>query len=85
MKKLFEKLKEENFLQKCPDGIKYRRLAFYLGELNAIHPFRFRNQVAQELFIPILSMKMGCNLNFDAINQEDMMNGYIRAYSGDYS
>lgn len=78
---LFEKLREEKCLQQCSDDQKYRRLAYYLGELNAIHPFRYGNQVVQEVFI--LGRKIGCNLNFDIADRDGLKQAYIHAYNGD--
>lgn len=81
---LFEKLRKEKYLQQCSDDQKYSRLAYYLGELNAIHPFRYGNQVVQEVFISILGKKVGCNLNFDGADRDKLTQAYIRAYNGDY-
>lgn len=82
--KLFKELKEEKYLQNCQGNQRYSRLAYYLGELNAIHPFRYGNQVAQEVFVSIVAKKVGCNLNFDAAGRNDLVNGYICAYNGDF-
>lgn len=82
---LFEKLRKEKYLLECLDDQKYSRLAYYLGELNAIHPFRYGNQVVQEVFISILGKKIGCNLNFDIANRDRLKQAYIHAYNGDFS
>ncbi len=79
---LFEKLQKEKYLLQCPDEQKYSRLAYYLGELNAIHPFRYGNQVAQEVFISILGKKIGCNMNFDMVDRDRLKQAYIHAYNG---
>ena len=84
VEKLFEELKKEKYLQNCQANQRYSRLAYYLGELNAIHPFRYGNQVVQEIFVSILAKKIGCNLNFDATDHNDLLNGYIRAFNGDF-
>lgn len=82
---LFEKLRKEKNLLQCPYDLKYNRLAYYLGELNAIHPFRYGNQVAQEVFISILGKKIGCDLNFDMADCDRLKQAYIHAYNGDYA
>ena len=81
---LFEKLKTEKYLLQCSEDQKYGRLAYYLGELNAIHPFRYGNQVVQEVFISILGKKIGCNLSFDMVDRDRLKQAYIHAYNGNY-
>lgn len=85
MTDLFEKLKEEKYLQQCCTAEqKYDRLAYYLGELNAIHPFRYGNQMVQEVFLSILAKKVGCDLHFEETDRKEMRRGYIQAYNGEY-
>ena len=49
---LYRKLKKENFLADIADEKEMgKRLAFYLGELNMIHPFREGNGRTQRIFI----------------------------------
>ena len=41
---LFDKLREEDYLKKCTNKEEIaQKLAYYLGEINAIHPFREGN------------------------------------------
>ncbi|MGR6981909.1 Fic/DOC family protein [Testudinibacter sp. P27/CKL/0425] len=50
--KLFEKLKKENYLRSGLDNERVsNRLAYYLGEINVIHPFRDGNGRTQRIFI----------------------------------
>lgn len=84
IEELFEKLRKEKYLLQCSEDQKYSRLAYYLGELNAIHPFRYGNQVVQEVFISVLGKKIGCNLKFDMVDRARLKQAYIHAYNGDY-
>ena len=77
-------INDEKFVNASTDE-KYGRLAFYLGELNAIHPFRYGNQVTQELFITILAKKWNCKIDFEKVNREEMNNAYKRSFFGDYT
>ena len=40
---LFRKLAKENFLKELSQPAFIERLAFFLGEINAVHPFREGN------------------------------------------
>lgn len=57
---LYRKLKKENFLADISDEKEMgKRLAFYLGELNMIHPFREGNGRTQRIFIEQLCLNNG--------------------------
>ena len=82
--KLFTQLESEQFLKKTePDKIA-RRLAYYMGEINAIHPFREGNGRAQRIFITQLAKEAGYELSFDKTTQEEMINASIQAHKCDY-
>ena len=52
LNKLFLKLKSENYLKDCTEDNIASKAAYYLGEINAIHPFREgngRTQIVQSL------------------------------------
>ncbi len=49
------------------------KLAYYLGEINVIHPFREGNGRAQREFIIQLAKALGYELNFKNILQEEMI------------
>lgn len=50
-----------------------KRLAYYLAELNVIHPFREGNGRAQRKFIEQIAREAGFELNLDGINSEEMV------------
>lgn len=61
-----------------------KRLAYYLGEINAIHPFREGNGRAQRLFVEHLAHSLGYQLDFMKINRDDMLLSSVKAFDCDY-
>jgi cell filamentation protein, protein adenylyltransferase len=66
---IFRALRSANFLQGLERGPFIERLTFYLGEVNAVHPFREGNGRTQRAFFEQLARDAGFTLNwqhFDA-------------------
>lgn len=82
--KLFTQLKNEQFLKKTDPEKIAGRLAYYMGEINAIHPFREGNGRTQRIFISQLAKEAGFELTFSKSNQEEMINASIQAHRCDY-
>lgn len=74
---LFGKLKSENFLRDLDHEAFADRIAFYIAEINALHPFREGNGRTQRVFIDQLSRQAGWNLNLTAIEPELVVDAYI--------
>lgn len=86
MEKLFEELKSENYLTGYKDKETIaKRLAYYLGELNAIHPFREGNGRVQRIFLELLATDLGWEINFDIITNEEMLKASDQSFRGDFS
>ena len=82
---LFERLKQENYLRSCKSKEELgKRLAYYLGEINVIHPFREGNGRTQRMFIEHLAYSVGYLLDFMKISSEDMLEASVRAFVCDY-
>ena len=81
---LFTQLKNEQFLKKTEPAKIAGRLAYYMGEINAIHPFREGNGRAQRIFISQLAKEAGFELTFSKSTQEEMINASIQAHRCDY-
>ncbi len=82
---LFEKLKQEDYLRCCKSKEELgKRLAYYLGEINVIHPFREGNGRTQRMFIEHLAYSAGYLLDFMKISSEDMLEASVRAFVCDY-
>ena len=60
--KLFTQLKNEQFLKKTEPAKIAGRLAYYMGEINAIHPFREGNGRAQRIFISQLAKEINASI-----------------------
>ncbi len=74
---LFAKLKAENYLQGLDREEFIRRVAFYISEINALHPFREGNGRTQRIFINQLAKQAGWNLNFKTVDPERLCDAYI--------
>lgn len=84
MDKLLLKLKNENYLKEYSQKELAERLAYYLSEINVIHPFREGNGRTQRLFIEYLSNNAGYQLNLNKISKNEMLEASVRAYALDY-
>jgi len=68
---LFTNLKSENHLKKLAADQFTERAAHYLGELNAIHPFREGNGRTQREFIRTLALTANHPLSWKDLTQEE--------------
>jgi cell filamentation protein len=80
---LFEQLAKENYLAGLDANAFSERAAYFLGELNALHPFRDGNGRAQREFIGLLARKNGYFITWTDITQETMAQVSIAAFRGD--
>ncbi len=81
--KLFKQLANENHL-KGLDAEKFsERAGHYLGEINALHPFREGNGRAQRAFIGHLARAAGYEIEWSHISREAMTKGSIESFYGD--
>jgi cell filamentation protein len=74
-----EKLRREDFLVKLTPEMFAQRAAFYLGEINAIHPFREGNGRAQREFIRQLGVHAGHRLSWAVEGTGFTQQGMIEA------
>jgi cell filamentation protein len=58
----------------------FTRAAYYMGELNAIHPFRDGNGRTQREFVRQLALKSGYSLNWSRITRSAMTEASIRSF-----
>lgn len=80
------KLAEEKYLSGLSKSDFADRAAFYLGELNALHPFREGNGRAQREFISHLAYRNGYYIEWKNMNQADMIAASIESFKkGDCS
>ncbi|WP_286315999.1 Fic/DOC family protein [Romboutsia ilealis] len=84
MESIMRKLEKENYLENLNIEILAERLAYYIGEINAIHPFREGNGRAQRMFIEFLALKNGFLLDFAKISNEEMLEASVQTFNLEY-
>lgn len=86
LEKLFADLKAEKHLKGLDADTFATRSAFYLGELNAIHPFREGNGRTQREFIRTVALTAGHKLSWHNLDQQENNEASRLSYSkGDTS
>jgi cell filamentation protein len=81
---IFRKLKNENWLRKLDRQTFIERLAYYMGEINTLHPFREGNGRTQRVFFVELSRRAKYDLSFGKIDPEALLEADISAYNKDF-
>lgn len=82
---IFNKLARENWLRGLDADALSKRLAHYLSEINALHPFREGNGRVQRIFISQLSQSAGYQLDYSDLEQEQIYRAMELAFNGDES
>lgn len=82
---LYRKLRKENFLKDITDQKEMsEKLAYYLGEINMIHPFREGNGRTQRIYIEQLCMNNGrFEIDFTEVSKEKMISASVRSAKSD--
>ena len=80
---LFGKLKAERYLLNTPMERITERLAYYLSEINVMHPFREGNGRTQRLFIEYLALVTGYRVDFTNVTAGEMIEASVRAFDRD--
>jgi cell filamentation protein len=78
-----EGLAKENFLRVLPPETWVARMAHYMGEINAAHPFREGNGRVQRLFCSQLAEQAGYFIDFETVDQVTMYEVMIASFNGD--
>lgn len=81
---IFKELENENYLQLYDVGKAADRLAYYLSEINALHPFREGNGRTQRLFIEILAERAGFDVDFSEVSAEEMIEASAESFLKEY-
>ena len=77
--RLLEQLKNEKFLSNMGKEKIAKRLAFYLSELNVLHPFREGNGRTNREFIRQLALKNGYTLNLGKTKPQEILQASIES------
>jgi cell filamentation protein len=82
---IFQQLAKENHLARLGAEAFSDRAAYYLGELNALHPFREGNGRAQREFISHLANANGYYVAWENIPPSDLLAATTASFHGDTS
>ncbi|MGD0632283.1 MAG: Fic family protein [Terracidiphilus sp.] len=77
----FAKLAAESHLKDLDAETFAGRAAYYLGELNSIHPFREGNGRTQREFIRQLAAEAGHRINWNRITREQMVDASAESHN----
>lgn len=80
---LFRKLEQENYLIGATEHVPHR-LAYYLSEINVLHPFREGNGRTQRLFVEYLASVAGYRVDFSLVSAEEMIIASAESFACDY-
>lgn len=79
---IFKELKNESYLIGS-DKIEHR-LAYYLSEINVLHPFREGNGRTQRLFIEYLAENAGYHVDFSSVTPREMIEASAESFACKY-
>lgn len=84
LKQLFDELAEEAYLKGLSKDVFIQRLAHYLAELNALHPFREGNGRAVREFARQLALNAGYTLDWSKIEEPaHIINAFVDSFNKD--
>jgi cell filamentation protein len=81
LKNTLAKLAAENHLKGLDANTFANRAAYYLGELNTIHPFREGNGRTQREFIRELAAEAGHCINWNRVTRAQMVDASIESHN----
>jgi len=82
--KLFTELSSENKLRGLEKEVFIRRLAYYMGEVNALHPFREGNGRTAREFFRELALKAEHCIDYGLTEADTLLNADVEAYAKNY-
>ncbi|WP_375672788.1 type II toxin-antitoxin system protein adenylyltransferase VbhT [Bartonella sp. CL45QHWL] len=80
--KITKKLAKEQYLRGLGAYDFSQRAGYYMGELNALHPFREGNGRTQREFMVQLAREAGYHINWKGIERQEMTRASIEAHFG---
>ena len=81
---MYGKLEKENFLKGLDKSSFCERLAYYMGFVDAIHPFREGNGRTMRLYFQQLAEQAGYEIAFSDTTKEELLEADISAFNTDY-
>jgi cell filamentation protein len=82
---VFNKLRDEKWLRNLTHELFIERLAYYMAEINALHPFREGNGRTQRAFFEELTRRAKYELNLGNTDPDELLKADIAAYNKDYA
>ena len=80
----YKEIKKDKCLKGLDKETFCEKLAYYMSEVNTIHPFREGNGRTQRLYFRYLCRKAGYNLEFHGIHKNVLINADIAAFNREY-
>lgn len=77
--RILDMLKNENYLKELDKEKLSKRLAYYLSEINVLHPFREGNGRVTREFIRQIAYNAGYNFDLKNTNPKDVLNACIKS------
>ena len=81
----YEKIEKDNFLKGLSKENFCEKLAYYMAEVNTIHPFREGNGRTIRLYFEQLSENAGYDLDFSSIDKDELILADVLAYQRNYA
>lgn len=82
---IFGKLRNEKWLRGLTREQFIERLAYYMAEINTLHPFREGNGRTQRLFFEELARRARYEINFGNADPDMLLEADIEAYNKNYT
>ena len=82
---IFERLAAAQYLAGLDADAFSSRVAYFLGEINALHPFREGNGRAQREFISHLAQANGYYIAWEKVIPSELLQASIESFKGDLS
>jgi cell filamentation protein len=82
---LFGKLRSEKWLRGLPTAQFIERLAYFMAEINTLHPFREGNGRTQRIFFEELVRRARYQISFFDVDPDALLEADIEAYNKNYA
>jgi Protein involved in cell division len=81
----YERLVKDNFLKSLDKDAFCKSLAYYMSEINKIHPFREGNGRTSKIYFEQLAENAGYDLDFSMIDKDELILADVLSYRGNYA
>ena len=82
---IFDTLNKEEFLRCVTANDMPERLAYYMSEINVLHPFRDGNGRTQRVFIEYLAQCAGFDVDFSSVSGDEMIEACALSFAKEYT